>query len=696
MSGTVSLFQKYRSQSFDDLVGQEVVVRTLTNALSNGNIAHVYLFCGPRGTGKTSTARILAKALNCEKGPCAEPCNQCASCVSIQNGSNTDIMEIDGATYTSVDIVRSEIIDKVQYAPAISRYKVYIIDEVHKLSTSACSALLKVLEEPPQHVIFILATTDPHKILPTVLSRCQRHDFQRFTLAQMSSRIKYVCAQEGVTIDDEAADMVAQAGDGSMRDALSELGAIIAYSDAHIDVDVVATRLGLVGSAATRRLVDLLLEHNTAEAIYTIAEFFESGRDMKAYAGELSEYLRRLMLVSANAVDNSFLGMADFDYNALCNQAKRLNLRLIMAWLGEILNLQSALAKTLDMRILWEMSVVRLTCPGEDDSLRSLSVRLDKLENALKSGNLVLPNSGSSGASSPSSNASASEVRFNSGKASQPTRSSYSRGGNSFASANGGDARPSGRVAPLTERKPSPEELLNLSRAKLAASDSGARQERANAALRTAPVDSSSRAKTSSEQRKDDNLGWGEVGASVGVPAPKSTPSAKSTSMAERALAGKHEKEIRSVASSWGATAVVPKAEVSVETGSSSEGESGLGQPATAAELSNLRSFWLGFMEYVKAGPHRDLCKLLAQGRSFKVEGKCFCVAVPSQFGQDIEALMENAGDINRMIKSYRSNFDMVRFDEVDFGGRHGANGPNYEEFVNSVKGMFGAEVVAD
>ncbi len=694
MSGTVSLFQKYRSQSFDDLVGQEVVVRTLTNALNNGNIAHVYLFCGPRGTGKTSTARILAKALNCEKGPCAEPCNQCASCLSIQNGSNTDIMEIDGATYTSVDIVRSEIIDKVQYAPALSRYKVYIIDEVHKLSTSACSALLKVLEEPPEHVIFILATTDPHKILPTVLSRCQRHDFQRFTLAQMSSRIKYVCEQEGVTIDDEAADMVAQAGDGSLRDALSELGAIIAYSDGHIGVDVVSARLGLAGSSATRRLVDLLLERNVAEAIHTIAEFFESGRDMRAYASELCEYLRRLMLISANAVDNSYLGMADYDYHALRDQAKKFNLRLIMAWLGEILNLQSALAKTLDMRILWEMSVVRLTCPGDDDSLRSLSVRLDRLEAALKSGNLALPSSGSSNASLPSSNAPDYGARFNSGKAPQPTRSSYSRDNNAVASPKSVEAR----TAASTERKPSPEELLKRSRAQLAASNGGSAKEKlASAAPRTAPVDSSSqeRAKTSPEQSKTDNLGWGEVGASVGVPAPKSAPSAKSSSMAERALAGKHENQSRNVASSWGETAASPKAEVSAEESSSLEKESDLGRMATAAELSNLRNFWLDFIEYVKAGPHRDLCALLAQGRSFKIEGKCFCVAVPSKYAQDIDSLMDNAGDINKLMHSYRANFEMVRFDAVDFGGDRGGNAPNYEGFVKSVKDMFGAEVVA-
>ena len=245
MSYTV-LARKYRSANFDELVGQEHVANTLKRAIESGRIAHAYLFCGTRGTGKTSTARILAKALNCRKtdAPTAEPCGKCDSCLAIARGDDMDVIEIDAASNTGVDNVR-EIIENAQYRPSRSRFKVYIIDEVHMLSKSAFNALLKTLEEPPSHVKFILATTEPEKVLPTILSRCQRYDFRSISSREIAAHLKEICKKEKISAEDDALALVAKAGAGSMRDALSLLDRLLSLGDKKLGVKDVEQMLGL-------------------------------------------------------------------------------------------------------------------------------------------------------------------------------------------------------------------------------------------------------------------------------------------------------------------------------------------------------------------------------------------------------------------------------------------------------------------
>ena len=237
--------RKYRPQNFDDVVGQEHVTRTLSNAIAQERVPHALIFTGPRGTGKTTIARILAKGMNCQEGPTSQPCNICRSCTEITNGHAADVFEIDGASNNSVDQVR-ELRENLKYMPSHSRYKIYIIDEVHMLSTSAFNALLKTLEEPPAHVLFVFATTEPQKIPVTILSRCQRHDLRRIELTDIISNMHWICTQEQIGIDDQSLGLIARESGGSMRDALSLLDHVIACTHDHITIKVVSELLGLV------------------------------------------------------------------------------------------------------------------------------------------------------------------------------------------------------------------------------------------------------------------------------------------------------------------------------------------------------------------------------------------------------------------------------------------------------------------
>ena len=238
-----SLYRTYRPQTFKDVAGQEAIITTLKHAIDEKKIAHAYLFCGPRGTGKTTVAKLLAKAVNCTGDP--KPCGECENCKQIENGTHPDVIEIDAASNNGVEEVRS-LIDKVKYAPTQGQYKVYIIDEVHMMSPGAFNALLKTLEEPPAHVIFILATTEPHKILPTIISRCQRFDFTRLTDQEMVQRMQYVFKEEGKTYDDGSLELIARLANGGMRDALSILEQCLAYNDDHLSINDIHTIYGIV------------------------------------------------------------------------------------------------------------------------------------------------------------------------------------------------------------------------------------------------------------------------------------------------------------------------------------------------------------------------------------------------------------------------------------------------------------------
>lgn len=293
---SLALYRKWRSQTFDEVVGQQHVTQTLINALTLNRVAHAYLFTGPRGTGKTSTARLLAKAVNCLGESGERPCNQCRICVAINEGRLLDLIEIDAASNTSVDDIR-DLRDKVGFRPAEARVKFYIIDEVHMLSNSAFNALLKTLEEPPEHVIFVLATTEPEKIPATITSRCQRFDFKRIKLDDIARRLAYIVAQEGLKADAAALDYIARQGSGSMRDAISLLDQLTAYGQETITLDLVQSVLGAVASQSVTELVEALIKQDVALGLDIINRVVSDGTDPRQFAREIVEYLRALMLV---------------------------------------------------------------------------------------------------------------------------------------------------------------------------------------------------------------------------------------------------------------------------------------------------------------------------------------------------------------------------------------------------------------
>lgn len=317
-----ALYRKWRSQTFDEVIGQQHVTQTLKNALALGRVAHAYLFTGPRGTGKTSTARLLAKAVNCLAEAVADrPCNQCAICVAVNEGRLLDLIEIDAASNTGVDDIR-DLRDKVGFRPGEARIKIYIIDEVHMLSKSAFNALLKTLEEPPEHVIFVLATTEPEKIPPTITSRCQRFDFKRIKLADIVQRLSYIVSQEGLKAEPAALEYIARQGSGSMRDAISLLDQLTAYGSETITLELVRSVLGAVTSQSVVEVVDALLDRDAAAGLDAINRLVADGVDPRQFAREMVEYLRALMLVKlGNGVQ--LLNLPDETLAAMKTQANK-------------------------------------------------------------------------------------------------------------------------------------------------------------------------------------------------------------------------------------------------------------------------------------------------------------------------------------------------------------------------------------
>ena len=306
------LYRKWRPRSLAEVIGQEPVTQTLRNALKSGRVSHAYLFCGPRGTGKTSTARSLAKAINCINPTDGEPCNTCEMCLAISEGRALDIIEIDAASNTGVEDIRS-LREKVNYAPNQARYKVYIIDEVHMLSNSASNALLKTLEEPPSHVVFILATTEVQKILTTILSRCQRFDFRRLTQADLVSYLDYVCHGEDIKVKPEAMQLIAKSATGSARDAVNLLERLSTYYGSEIGLEQVQAILGITGDMRSRELVRHIMNRDITAGLTTINGVNNDGLDLKQFNRELVEYLRGLLLIKTGSGDSADLVAEDIE-----------------------------------------------------------------------------------------------------------------------------------------------------------------------------------------------------------------------------------------------------------------------------------------------------------------------------------------------------------------------------------------------
>ncbi len=353
----IVLARKWRPQRFDDLVGQESVVKTFKNALSSGKIVHAYLFSGPRGVGKTTSARLLAKALNCTQLSENEPCGQCVSCKAITAGSSVDVIEIDGASNTGVDAVR-ELRETVKYAPSGSKYKIYIIDEVHMLSTPAFNALLKTLEEPPPHVIFIFATTEPKKILPTILSRCQHHAFRRMTKGRIKEQLNKITSAEKINIQEAALDMIAKAADGSMRDALTLLDQAYSFSN-----DITAEELqGLLGLPETEIVTNLcgtILSGDISRTLSIIKELTDRGSDLRQLTRELVENFRNIAIVKVTEDAEGLLEFTQEEVQKLKLHASAVSIEQLTLLLTELLRLEGEVRNAVHPRYTLELGLLR-------------------------------------------------------------------------------------------------------------------------------------------------------------------------------------------------------------------------------------------------------------------------------------------------------------------------------------------------
>ena len=378
------LYRKYRPKVFSDVYGQDHVTSTLKNEIKNGRVSHAYLFTGSRGTGKTTCAKILAKAVNCEHNIDGEPCNECEVCKGLDNGSIYDVVEIDAASNNGVDNIR-ELRDETNYAPSRGKYRVYIIDEVHMLSTGAFNALLKTLEEPPAHVIFILATTEVHKLPATILSRCQRFDFKRIQPETMAVRLKEVAGLEGLSLDDDAAVLIARIADGALRDGLSILDQCAGRSK-EINSDLVSEVAGLAGREAMYKLSDCIANSDSNTAMSIISDLYQNSFDMERLCVEMINHFRNFLVAKTVRKSRELIICTDDEYNTILEASKNFTVENIVFALDLFQNTLVTIKGGASARIEVEMAFIKLCEPKMDESIASLLDRISKLENSIKNG----------------------------------------------------------------------------------------------------------------------------------------------------------------------------------------------------------------------------------------------------------------------------------------------------------------------
>jgi len=377
------LARKWRPQVFEEVIGQRPITQTLQNAISQNRVAHAFLFTGARGVGKTSTARILAKALNCEAGPRTDPCNQCSSCQEITQGNSMDVIEIDGASNRGIDEIR-ELRENVRYTPAKSRYKIYIIDEVHMLTREAFNALLKTLEEPPPHIIFVFATTEPHKIPATILSRCQRYDFKRIPLKEIVDSLKRIVEEEKVKISEKGFFSIAQESEGSLRDAQSLLDQVISYGGKDIRDEDLITVLGLIDRKLLYDTIEAISGRNAERCMEIVEHIYHYGYDLQHFCRELLQYFRNLILMKVSQKPEGLMEILKEEFEILKKQAERFQFDQLNHLFSLLLKGEEEIAQSTFPRIMLEMTLIRMA------TLRPvlpIDEILKKLESLDKGGN---------------------------------------------------------------------------------------------------------------------------------------------------------------------------------------------------------------------------------------------------------------------------------------------------------------------
>ncbi len=384
-----ALYRKFRPTEFEDVKGQEHIVRTLRNQIKAGRVGHAFLFCGTRGTGKTTIAKILAKAVNCENPVDGSPCNECAVCQSINNQTSMNVIEMDAASNNGVDNIR-EIVEDVQYSPTQGKYKVYIIDEVHMLSTGAFNALLKTLEEPPSYVIFILATTEAHKIPITILSRCQRYDFRRITIDVIAARLQELLEKEQVVAEERAVRYIAKAGDGSMRDALSLLDRCIAfYLGEELTYDKVLEVLGAVDVETFSQLFRYVAEGNVTGCMEIVEELIVRGRELGQVVIDFTWYLRNLLLIKTSAQAEEIVDVSSEHFSVMQEESGLVEAETLMRYIRVLSELSNQVRYATQKRVLIEIALIKLCKPAMETNYDSILDRIRVIERQLEQGVVV-------------------------------------------------------------------------------------------------------------------------------------------------------------------------------------------------------------------------------------------------------------------------------------------------------------------